>query len=37
MSAQSKKSMPFEKYRPYETVTLPDRTWPDTVVSRAPI
>jgi 2-isopropylmalate synthase len=37
MSAPSKKSMPFEKYRPYETVTLPDRTWPDTVVSRAPI
>jgi 2-isopropylmalate synthase len=29
--------MPFEKYRPYEVVDLPDRTWPDTVVSRAPI
>ena len=21
--------MPFHKYRPYETVDLPDRTWPD--------
>ncbi len=29
--------MPFEKYRPYEIVDLPDRTWPDNVVSRAPI
>src|SRR4051812_26131824 len=29
--------MPFEKYRPYETVDLPDRTWPDRVVDRAPI
>ena len=30
-------SMPFQKYRPYETVSLPDRTWPDTVITRAPI
>ena len=29
--------MPYEKYRPYETVDLPDRTWPDVVVTRAPI
>src|SRR3954469_12960084 len=29
--------MPFHKYRPYETVDLPDRTWPDVVVDRAPI
>jgi 2-isopropylmalate synthase len=29
--------MPFDKYRPYETVDLPGRTWPDVVVSRAPI
>jgi 2-isopropylmalate synthase len=29
--------MPFRKYRPYETVSLPDRTWPDTVVTQAPI
>src|SRR4051812_16504410 len=30
-------SMPFRKYRPYETVDLPDRRWPDTVVAAAPI
>jgi 2-isopropylmalate synthase len=29
--------MPYWKYRPYETVDLPDRTWPDRVVERAPI
>lgn len=28
--------MPFHKYQPYETVDLPDRTWPDRVVERAP-
>ncbi len=30
-------SMPYWKYRPYQTVELPDRTWPDHVVDRAPI
>ena len=30
-------SMPFHRYRPYDTVTLPERTWPDAVVERAPI
>ncbi len=30
-------SMPFQKYRPYETVSLPDRTWPDRVLERAPV
>ncbi len=30
-------SMPFQKYRPYETVSLPDRTWPDRVLEHAPI
>ena len=29
-------AMPHWKYRPYETVHLPDRTWPDRVVERAP-
>ena len=29
--------MPFHRYRPYDAVTLPDRTWPDVVVERAPI
>jgi 2-isopropylmalate synthase len=30
-------SMPFQKYRPYETVSLTDRTWPDRVLEHAPI
>jgi 2-isopropylmalate synthase len=30
-------TMPYWKYRPYETVDLPDRTWPDRVIDRAPI
>jgi len=29
--------MPYWKYRPYPTVALSDRTWPDRVVDRAPI
>jgi 2-isopropylmalate synthase len=30
-------TMPFRKYRPYATVDLPDRTWPNRVLDRAPI
>ena len=30
-------SMPFQRYRPYDTVSLPDRTWPDVVLDQAPI
>src|SRR5437764_6454852 len=30
-------TMPYWKYRPYTTVDLPDRTWPNQVLSRAPI
>ena len=29
--------MPFHRYKPYATVDLPDRRWPDAVVSEAPI
>jgi len=29
--------MPHWKYRPYATVDLPDRTWPDRVLTEAPI
>ena len=29
-------SMPYWKYKPYDTVDLPDRTWPNRVVERAP-
>ena len=28
--------MPFQHYRPYATVELSDRTWPDVVLDRAP-
>jgi 2-isopropylmalate synthase len=28
--------MPYWKYRPYPTVDLPDRQWPNAVVTRAP-
>ena len=30
-------SMPYWKYRPYPTVDLPDRTWPNRVIESAPI
>ncbi len=30
-------TMPFEKYRPYPVVELPDRTWPDRRVETAPV
>src|SRR5947207_12624299 len=30
-------SMPFHRYRPYDTVDLPDRTWPNVVLTSAPI
>ena len=29
--------MPFDKYAPYTTVDLPDRTWPDVVLTSAPV
>jgi 2-isopropylmalate synthase len=29
--------MPHRKYRPYDTVDLADRAWPDVVIGRAPI
>ncbi|HUY31024.1 MAG TPA: 2-isopropylmalate synthase [Acidimicrobiales bacterium] len=29
-------TMPFERYRRYEPVELPDRTWPSKVIDRAP-
>ncbi|GAC1659026.1 MAG: 2-isopropylmalate synthase [Candidatus Dormibacteraceae bacterium] len=28
--------MPIEKYRPFPPIPLPDRRWPDRVISRAP-
>jgi 2-isopropylmalate synthase len=29
--------MPFEKYVPFEPLELPDRTWPDARIERAPL
>jgi len=29
--------MPAHRYRPYDTVDLPDRRWPDVVLTRAPV
>jgi 2-isopropylmalate synthase len=29
-------SMPFEKYKPFPPVDLPDRTWPNTTITQAP-
>ena len=38
---QRPSSMPYHRYRPYhravEKITLPDRTWPDTAITRAPL
>src|SRR2546428_4454361 len=28
--------MPFARYRPFTPVSLPDRTWPSRVITRAP-
>jgi 2-isopropylmalate synthase len=30
-------TMPYWKYRPYPTVDLPDRTWPNRVIDHAPV
>jgi 2-isopropylmalate synthase len=30
------KKMPFDRYRPYQPVPLPDRTWPSATITRAP-
>ena len=31
------KKMPFEKYEPFEPIRLTDRTWPDAVITKAPM
>ncbi len=38
-NAQQPSPMPFHKYRPFQdqiTVSLPDRTWPNNVITKAP-
>ena len=31
------KTMPFDKYRPFLPLSLPDRTWPDQRITKAPL
>ena len=31
-----RKTMPFQKYKPFKPIPLPDRTWPDKVITDAP-
>src|SRR5512139_3618403 len=35
-SVQQPSGMPFERYRPFAPISLPDRTWPDKVITEAP-
>ncbi len=35
VSAESRK-MPYHKYQPFEPIRLTDRTWPDSVITKAP-
>ena len=34
--SETGKSMPFQKYKPFRPLDLPDRTWPDQFISVAP-
>ncbi|WP_462187993.1 MULTISPECIES: 2-isopropylmalate synthase [unclassified Frankia] len=36
MTTQQLSGMPVEKYRPFVPVSLPDRTWPEQTITRAP-
>lgn len=35
-STQKPSGMPFERYRPFTPIDLPDRTWPSNVITEAP-
>jgi len=35
-STQKPSGMPFERYRPFAPIDLPDRTWPGNVITEAP-
>jgi 2-isopropylmalate synthase len=35
-TTQQPSGMPYERYRPFTPITLPDRTWPDAVITKAP-
>jgi|TARA_B100002003_G_C14155943_1_gene556538 2-isopropylmalate synthase len=34
--AIQRQKMPFKKYKPFQPIKLPDRTWPDQVITEAP-
>ena len=36
INPQQPSGMPIHKYVPFQPISLPDRTWPDTVIERAP-
>ena len=36
-TGETAQSMPFNKYRPYPEVELPDRGWPDRRITKAPL
>ena len=36
MGSQQRSPMPFERYRAFTPIDLPDRTWPDATITRAP-
>ncbi|MBG0816007.1 2-isopropylmalate synthase [Planomonospora sp. ID82291] len=36
MYPQQSSPMPFQRYQPFAPVRLPDRTWPDKVIDKAP-
>ena len=36
LEAATPRKMPFQKYKAFQPVALPDRTWPDQVISHAP-
>ena len=35
-NAQQPSGMPIGRYQPFTPISLPDRTWPDAVITRAP-
>ncbi|MEU6999309.1 2-isopropylmalate synthase [Nonomuraea sp. NPDC046570] len=36
MTKQQPSPMPYQRYQPFAPVRLPDRTWPDKVITKAP-
>ena len=35
-SGRAKAAMPFDKYRPFQAIDLPDRQWPGKILTQAP-